>query len=98
MIRIPGTETSRTIDLGADNWILSYHLSALLGAFHVDNEYDLVTDEKDPDTILFLENRISTEKSMKNVTLINCDYDDLPLEKHSYDLVILNGSTMLTSL
>ena len=93
MIRIPGTRTTRTVELGADNWILSYHLSALLCSFHPDNEYFLVTDEKNPGRIEWLKNHINAEKLLKSVTLVNSDYDELNIEKNSFDFVILNGST-----
>lgn len=95
MIRISGTKTTRTVELGADNWVLSYHLCTLLGAFHEDNEYYLVTDAKDPDSVLWLKNRINTEKSMKNVTLVNSDYKELSIDKKHFDFVILNGSPIL---
>lgn len=93
MISIPGTRTSRTLELGADNWILSYHLCVLLGAFHADNEYFLVTDEKNPDNVLWLKNHIEQEKLLKNVTLINGEYEELSFCDNSFDIVILNGSS-----
>ncbi len=95
MIGIPGTRSTKTIELGADNWILGYHLSVLLGAFHIENEYYFVTDTKDKQYTAFLENRINKEKQMEKVTLINQEYDVLSIENHSFDLVILNGSTLL---
>ncbi len=93
MISIPGTRTSRTLELGADNWILSYHLCVLLGAFHADNEYFLVTDAKNQDNILWLKNHVEKEKLLKNVTLINDDYEKLHFDHNSFDMVILNGSS-----
>ena len=94
MIGIPGTRTTKTVELGADDWALGFHLSILLGAFHSDNEYYLVTDNKDSKYTDFFGKLIESEKSMDKVVLIKHDYDTLPLEEHSFDLVILNGSTV----
>ena len=93
MIGIPGTRTTRTLELGADNWILGYHLCVLLGTFHPDNEYFLVTDEKDQEDIRLLKNHVEKEKLLKNVTLINSDYKEMSFEGNSFDIVILNGSS-----
>lgn len=93
MIGIPGTKTTRTLELGADNWILSYHLCVLLAAFHADNEYFLVTDEKDQANIQWLKNNVEKEKLLKNATLIINDYEKLSFSYNSLDIVILNGSS-----
>ncbi len=93
MISIPGTRTTRTLELGADNWILSYHLCVLLSAFHADNEYYLVTDEKNPDNLNWLKNHVEKEKLLKNVTLVNDEYEDLSFGDNGFDIVILNGSS-----
>ncbi|OON86176.1 hypothetical protein BXO88_09015 [Oribacterium sp. C9] len=97
MIRIPGTRATRTVELGADNCILSYDLCSLLEAFHTENEYYLVTDAKVSNHITLLKNLINAEKALKNLNLVNSDYDELNLPSKSFDFVILNGSTMSDS-
>lgn len=91
MIGISGTRTTKTVELGGDNWVLGYHLCTLLDAFHEENVYHLVTDIKD--SAYSLKEQVSEEKNMKNMSLFCENYGELSLSENSYDLVILNGST-----
>ena len=94
MLGISGTRTTKTVELGGDNWVLGYHLCTLLEAFHEENEYHLVTDIKDSCYNDILKEQISEEKTMENVKLFFENYGELSLSEKSYDLVILNGSTV----
>lgn len=94
MIGISGTRTTKTVELGGDNWVLGYHLCTLLDAFHEENVYHLATDIKDPAYIDILKEQVNEEKNMKNMNLFCVNYGELSFSENSYDLVILNGSTL----
>lgn len=92
MTGIPGTRTTRTILLGSDDGILSYHLCCLLKAFHSDNEYFPVTDCKETDYLEGWKDMIASENPPDKTYFISGDYGNLQVEEKSFDFVILNGN------
>ena len=92
---IHSSQPFRVLEYGCQDGLLSSHLAELLGFFHQESTFVCACNTLDFTSLAWME-RIADIEQLPKLSYFAGDYGQLQLEKHSFDIVVINGSENYT--